>query len=255
MELRQTAERERILQVAGHARLPQPAAREQLAQARRGRLQPRRTDAPGARRAGSTGWRRTPPCPVLRRRPARPPGACSPRPPTLRSRSRRSCCRPSPCPRRPRAGIRPCRSARQPRRPSAPDRPDRPSRAFVSRSASRSFSACTTSSASSGRTPAVARARLFASRSSVPRTTSSLAGGPWPTRQFMTSSRLNRCDVLRVEADPLERAGAGREAVDRRTLGARLLEHAPRPAHAIDRRRGQRDSRLPGGRRRPPGRG
>ena len=47
-------------------------------------------------------------------------------------------------------------------------------------------------------------------------------------------------NILRVDGDPLERAGTGRKPVDRRTLRTHLLEHLPGTTHPLDRLRSQR---------------
>ena len=178
MDLGDTAIGQRILQVSWHVRLPDPAAVQQLAQAVGGRLQARVRPLGQDRGEGSTGWRGSPPSP------ARPPRRAHRR--GARGRGRRRLAMavenallsitamPSPASSVDRAVEQAGSSARAIGARSA--WPTDPSIRTVDRPVL--VQRLDDQLASSGRTPVIPRARLFASRRSVPRTISRLAGGP-----------------------------------------------------------------------------
>ena len=180
LDLGQVPERQRILEVAGSARLPDRAPVQQLAeplerpaQARvRPNLADRRVEH---RRIGRQALQAQRARDVHRVEEGGRVRDGQGRPAASRTR----CCRAGPCPRRPRAGRR--RTARRRGRPAARDRPGRSTRSSGGAASRPPFSAASTRSASSGRTPVEPSAKWLARRSIVARTTSSAASGPWPT--------------------------------------------------------------------------
>ena len=126
-------------------------------------------------------------------------------------------------------GLRPSRSSSAAHAPSpvsaaarsaSGPRSDWPSEPVVRTRGTRpALSAPTRWSASSGRTPERPRAKPATCASITARTTGSGTSGPVPVRCESSSRRLNASCSSRADRDALERADAGRQAVDALAAG------------------------------------
>ena len=149
-----------------------------------------------------------------------------------------------------RRSPRPRRRARPRRARAAPDRPrHRPSRGSARPAGRRARAGRAAARRAPGGRPSGPCERLFASSSSIPRTTSAGSGSPTPIACERTRLSCSCARVGRVDADRREVAEAGRDAVHDRALGDHRVDRLasaheprarPRSRAAPARRRGRR---------------